>query len=160
MNSPFISHDLKTVALTVLSDVSKRFIRRYENFNYIQPGSALRCIGRYNAQDGEEETLPVVFLSTSYFLLREKPALAGSNTSAHHIMSLLQSLYGYDVDVEREKAQVIRKMMVGSQSDTINVPQLWCLLVGSGESQAFIAQYRINSTNIVSEILITFSVLS
>lgn len=128
INSPYVSQDLKTVALTLLQDVWKKFKRVSENGVHLEPGAVLRCIGQYDGEDGEE-TPPVTFFSTPYLALQKKAAFSGRD-KGRHMMTLLESLYGYDVEGDREDSQIVRKLFPGLQKDSIHVPQLWCLLVG------------------------------
>lgn len=47
-------------------------------------------------------------------------------------MTLLQSLYGYDVGGERENEQVVQRSGVAkSKKEMLHINQLWCLLIGS-----------------------------
>jgi hypothetical protein len=136
---PYIDNKLLQVSLAVLTDVENHFLRRSGTTHFLKPGSVLRIAGRYENDDGsDEETEPVTFLSSPYLLLQDKLNVTGKE-QPHRMMTLLQSLYGYDIEGERESTQVINKLASLQRLKTtfgnkklLHVPQLWCLLVGTG----------------------------
>ncbi|RTE80717.1 hypothetical protein BHE90_004813 [Fusarium euwallaceae] len=131
VDCPFLSNDMKSVAIQVMTEVENKFSSRFGNSTCIRPGS-IRCIGSYPPSDGgpSKKTKPVIFVSSQYLNLQP--------VEAHHKhdlgqlpQPLLRCLYGYDVDAGRENDQAVRKMSISSK-EVLHVGQLWCLLVGPG----------------------------
>src|SRR2546430_828308 len=79
-----------------------------ESGKALEPGSVLRYSGTY-AGDALKETEPVIFLSAPYLLLKERKRRSAA-TEDFASITLLQSLYGYDVGDGRESYQVIEKI--------------------------------------------------
>ncbi|KAI1106049.1 hypothetical protein F4804DRAFT_82626 [Jackrogersella minutella] len=129
INSPYISGELKIVTLNVLEDIKNRASRRLVGGPHVEPGSILRGVGSYDV-DEDIQNQPVIFLSSPYLLLNRKPPLAGADKE-HRMLSLLESLYGYDVESDRQDSDVMQRMSLGPSKDRLYVPQLWCLLVGN-----------------------------
>ncbi|KAH6889141.1 hypothetical protein B0T10DRAFT_47532 [Thelonectria olida] len=125
-----------SIALIVLDNVRNKFMGNSESGGYMEPGSVLRCIGRYsNAHDAQTrpETEPVVFMSSPHLILHPTSNKANTRDEGCRPRSLLHSHYGYDVGIERESGQVIRKMSKNrSKKDILHISQLWCLLIGTG----------------------------
>lgn len=105
-----------------------------------------------NADNSETE--PVIFISSPYLVLSEKTNFGGLD-KGHDMLGLIQSLYGFDIGSGRDGSEVVRKMTVGSSKDTLHIPQLWCLLVGSGEALYFPMVFMLT----LLDFLITFSEL-
>ena len=116
---------MQSVAITVIGEVAHRFASKSESGTYIRPGS-IRYVGQL------KETEPVIFLSSQYLMLKATTTRS-SFQNGQHPQPLLQCHYGYDVDADREKDQVVRKMAIGSKNEVLHVALLWCLLIGSGE---------------------------
>lgn len=137
MNCPFMSPGLKTVALTVLNEASSTHMRRTENGSHLKSGTVLRAEGRYDAGDSDQDIEPVLFLVCPYILRHayHAPSLPESGKNLG-ITSLLQSHYGYDVGSNRENNQVVRKLFPSSDKRVLHTPQLWCLIIGSGETSS------------------------
>jgi hypothetical protein len=138
---PFISQSLKSVALAVLSDVWSQCERTSESGSYIEPGSIVRYVGRYNNSLGRYrggpvcDTEPVVFLSAPYCLLPgsvPKKRFQGN----HYMRSLLEVLYGYDDGASHQSEFGARNIRIGNERKPriMYIPQLWSLVVGSGKS--------------------------
>ncbi|KAJ0160593.1 hypothetical protein CTA2_7703 [Colletotrichum tanaceti] len=135
---PYISPPLKVVALTVLKEVTSRCVRPSETGSYIEPGSTVQYVGRYNrslgSYPGDEvaDTEPVVFLSAPYLVLADKLPRKRQYGS-HHTRSLLEVLYGYDGGTfEESNVRGKSEQKGGSKSlETLQVPQLWSLTIGA-----------------------------
>lgn len=106
--------------------------RRLDTGKAMEPGAVLRCSG-VSAKDAFDETEPVLFLSAPYLGLKEKNRRFVSVAEDFESMSLLQSLYGYDVGDARESNQVFKSINRSWAKKTIHVPQLWCLLIGPSQ---------------------------
>ncbi|OTB14861.1 hypothetical protein K445DRAFT_318771 [Daldinia sp. EC12] len=128
-NSPFIDHELKIVVMNVLMEVKEREPHRPMGIPRPEPGCILRGIRGYDT-NGSLDSRSVIFFSSPYLLLGKKPSSMRSG-EGHHMLSLLESLYGYDVDSDRKDTEVTKRMNIGSSNETLHVPQLWCLLVGN-----------------------------
>lgn len=98
-----------------------------------------------------------MFVSGSYLVLSKRASLGGLD-KGYYMMSLLQSLYGFDVGGDQQYPDVARKMDLGASKDELHVPQLWCLLVGSGMTTQHDPLLPSNLT--IIDLLITFSELS
>lgn len=126
------------VAVTVLDKVRDKFSGASECGPYLEPGSILRYIGKYNTAAGQNddagptETEPVLFLSSPYLSLHPTSNKV-SGSGEYRPRTLLQCLYGYDVGHEREASQVVQKMGIAtSRKELMQANELWCLLIGSG----------------------------
>ncbi|CAM1505780.1 Fc.00g114170.m01.CDS01 [Cosmosporella sp. VM-42] len=134
-NCPFIAYDLRSVAMTLLEEVQKRFTGKSDRGVYMEPGSVLRSTGRYTDTDipvEETETDSVIFLACPYLALGEDSKVDVYEPETNYqAQTLLQSLYGYDVGRERELSQVAAKMSADTpKTDLLHVCQTWCLLIG------------------------------
>ncbi|KAK7413672.1 hypothetical protein QQX98_007454 [Neonectria punicea] len=126
-----MSHDLKQVALALLKRGCQDIQRQLEIGKALEPGSVLRYTGTSNTTGSATETEPVIFLAAPYLHLKEgkrHPATSEDFVS----MTLLQSLYGYDLGDGLEGSIVTEKLDASLAGKKIYVPQLWCLLIGSG----------------------------
>lgn len=131
MKVPFMSQELRRVAITVLKDVSGTGGNNPDNDSVLaRTASVLRSTGIHSARK-DSETEPVIFFSSPYLVLMNRAKLDRSG-HGHGIMSLLQSFSGFDVGGEQRCSDMVRKMRLGSSKDEFHVPQLWSLLVGSG----------------------------
>ncbi|KAI1451696.1 hypothetical protein F4805DRAFT_463537 [Annulohypoxylon moriforme] len=128
INSPYISNELRAVALNVLVDVKNRASRKLVGGPYVESGSILRGTSNYNAEKNSQNQ-PVIFLSSPYLLLSRRPSLADAE-KGQRMFSLLESLYGYDVESDRQDTGLMKRMSLEPSKGIIHVPQLWCLLVG------------------------------
>lgn len=129
LNCPFIPNDLIAVAITLLDEVESRFGRTSESGSYLEMGAIIRYIGRYTGYLNPEEpkeTEPVLFFSAPYVSL-QPPVVS---TDGYHSRTLLQSLYGYDME-EKIKGQIVQKIFRRHSKDLIHADQLWCLLIGT-----------------------------
>ncbi|KAI1140800.1 hypothetical protein F5Y05DRAFT_402884 [Hypoxylon sp. FL0543] len=129
INSPYISGQLKAVTLNVLDGIKHRASRKLIGSPRVETGSIFRGINRYDANDDLPDE-PVIFLASPYLLMNRQPSPRSTN-EGHHMLSLLGSFYGYDVDSDRRDTEIMKRMNLGSSKDTLYVPQLWCLLVGN-----------------------------
>lgn len=136
----YISQSLKSVALTVLKEVKTRCEKSSETGSYIEPGSTVRYVGRYNSSlgkyryDDTSDTEPVIFLSAPYLLLTEKIPRQRFNGN-HYMRSLLEVLYGYDDGTSQKTANGAQNIFSNEEGKwrTLQVPQLWSLIVGAGK---------------------------
>lgn len=133
-NCPFIPEDLMSVALLVLEQVQNNLTTKSESGGRIEPGSVLRCIGRYpsmHRRTGRLETDPVVFLSSPHLTIQATSRHASDNDDGYRPQTLLQSLYGYDATDEGDRGHIMQKMLkLRSNKDALHISQLWCLLIG------------------------------
>ncbi|KAJ4251071.1 hypothetical protein NW762_011722 [Fusarium torreyae] len=131
LKMPFIAQELRQIAMTILEDIEKTSTApAKDNGPRQQLVDTFRGIGRYDDHP-LSETEPVIFLSSPYLALGEAIAHSGLDKD-HGSVGLLQSLYGFDISSTQYTEEVIRKMKIGSSKDMIRIPQLWCLVIGSG----------------------------
>ncbi|KAI0007412.1 hypothetical protein F4779DRAFT_514788 [Xylariaceae sp. FL0662B] len=133
-NCPFLDQDYILLALRLLQEGCSKFERSNSTKNhrgyYLEPGTVLRCDGRYDDLSRGEKS--VLFCSAPYLKLdrqcdtERKPE--SGEARIHHIRTLLESLYDYDLMEERDNKQVIRKTAPELQ-DIICVPQTYLSLV-------------------------------
>ncbi|WYZ33833.1 hypothetical protein EsH8_I_000109 [Colletotrichum jinshuiense] len=134
----YISQSLKSVALTVLKEVKTRCEKSSETGSYIEPGSTVRYVGRYNSSlgkyryDDTSDTEPVIFFSAPYLLLTENIPRQRFNGN-HYMRSLLEVLYGYDDGTSQKTANGAQNIFSNEEGKwrTLQVPQLWSLIVGA-----------------------------
>ncbi|EXF77050.1 hypothetical protein CFIO01_01697 [Colletotrichum fioriniae PJ7] len=134
---PYISQSLRLVALSVLKEVISKCERSSENGSYLEPGSMIQYIGRYNSSLGvyEDEdtsdTEPVVFISSPHLFLTDRPS-AKRFPGKHYMRSLREVLYGYDDETlpNNESRGQNFKLEEGRQPK-LKVPQIWTLIVGA-----------------------------
>ncbi|KAI1408535.1 hypothetical protein F5Y13DRAFT_204710 [Hypoxylon sp. FL1857] len=129
INSPYIPGQLKAVTLNVLNDIKNRASHKLIGGPYVKTGSILRGINRYDVNEDLPDE-PVIFLSSPYLLMNRQASFTSTNEE-HHMLSLLESLYGYDVESDRRDTEIMKRTSLGSSKDILHVPQLWCLLVGN-----------------------------
>ncbi|KAI0883680.1 uncharacterized protein GGS22DRAFT_194936 [Annulohypoxylon maeteangense] len=129
INSPYISNELRVVALNVLGEVKSRASRKLVGGPYVESGSILRGTSSYDA-DKDSQNQPVMFISSPYLLLSQKPSFTDVD-KGQRMFSLLESLYGYDVESDRQDNGLMKRMGLDPSKGTPHVPQLWCLLVGN-----------------------------
>ncbi|KAI0138077.1 hypothetical protein F4776DRAFT_654461 [Hypoxylon sp. NC0597] len=129
INSPYVPNQLKAVTLNVLNDIKNKASRKLIGDPHVETGSILRGINRYDVNDDLPDE-PVIFFSSPYLLMNRRASVTNRN-ERHRMLSLLESLYGYDVEGDRRDTEVMKRMSLGSSKDTLHVPQLWCLLVGN-----------------------------
>ncbi|OTA54642.1 hypothetical protein K449DRAFT_469323 [Hypoxylon sp. EC38] len=129
INSPYIPSQLKVVTLNVLNDTKNKASRKVVREPYVEIGSILRGINRYDVSDDLPDE-PVIFFSSPYLLMNRQASATGAN-EGYSMLSLLESLYGYDVEGDRRDTDIMKRISLGSSKDTLHVPQLWCLLVGN-----------------------------
>ncbi|KAK1635671.1 hypothetical protein BDP81DRAFT_40668 [Colletotrichum phormii] len=134
---PYISQPLRLVALTVLKEVTAKCERSSENGSYLEPGSMIQYIGRYNSSLGiyEDEdtsdTEPVVFISSPYLILTDRPS-AKRFHGKHYMRSLREVLYGYDDETHPKNDSRSREFKLDEKKQPqLKVPQLWSLIVGA-----------------------------
>ncbi|KEY73195.1 hypothetical protein S7711_04161 [Stachybotrys chartarum IBT 7711] len=127
--SDILSHDLKQVALSLLKKGCPHLVRRLDSGKSFEAGGILRYNGVYT-ENPMKETDPVIFLSVPYFMLKERKRRA-NGLEDFGALTLLQSLYGYEVGDERETNQIVNKMNRSLARKIIHVPQVWCLMIGS-----------------------------
>ncbi|OTA79326.1 hypothetical protein M434DRAFT_38340 [Hypoxylon sp. CO27-5] len=129
INSPYIPSQLKVVTLNVLNDTKNKASCKVVRGPYVEIGSILRGINRYDVSD-DLPNKPVIFFSSPYVLMNRQASATGTN-EGYSMLSLLKSLYGYDVEGDRRDTDIMKRISLGSSKDTLHVPQLWCLLVGN-----------------------------
>lgn len=123
--------DLQVAALLLLEEGCEDIQRQLESGKALELGAAVRSTGKRD-NSPLEETDSVIFLSAPYLHLKE---------GERHIprpedfvsMTLLQSLYGYDLGDEQDDRYITEKLDPGLSGKKIHVPQLWCLMIGSGK---------------------------
>lgn len=97
------------------------------------PGAVLRYVGKYLRHAGNKEhsleSETAYFLSSPHMDFRQSAAKTGSK-EGYGPRSLLQYLYGYDLDDGTTK-QIVRKMAGGKINEHLHVNQVWYLLIGS-----------------------------
>ncbi|KAI1087686.1 hypothetical protein F5B19DRAFT_497148 [Rostrohypoxylon terebratum] len=129
VNSPYISNQLKRVALNVLGEVKNGASRKLVGGPYVESGSILRGTSSHNIGT-DSKNQPVIFLSSPYLVLNQKPSVVDAE-KGQRMFSLLESLYGYDVESDRQDTGHLKRMGLEPSQGTLHVPQLWCLLVGN-----------------------------
>ncbi|CAG9989389.1 unnamed protein product [Clonostachys byssicola] len=133
LNCPHISNELTAVAVTLLDDVERRHSKMSESGAYIEPGTVLRCVGKYMKHAGNKEQSleceTAYFLSSPHIDFRQPAAKTGPK-EGYGPRSLLQYLYGYDLDDGTTK-QIVQKMAGGKTKEHLHVNQVWYLLIGS-----------------------------
>lgn len=129
--SDIISHDLKQVALSLLKKGCPNLVRRLDSGKSFEAGGTLRYNGVYT-ENPMKETDPVIFLSVPYLMLKERKRRV-DGAEDFGALTLLQSLYGYEVGDERETQQIVNKMNPSLARKIIHVPQVWCLMIGSSK---------------------------
>lgn len=125
-----------SVAVLALEQVQNNLTTKSETGEYIEPGSVLRCIGRYptmHRRTGQSETAPVVFISSPHLTVQATSDHASDSNDGYRPQTLLQSLHGYDARGEGERGHIMQKMLkLRSNKDALHISQLWCLLIGPG----------------------------
>ncbi|KAI0897390.1 hypothetical protein F4806DRAFT_398504 [Annulohypoxylon nitens] len=129
INSPYISNELRAIALNVLSDVKTRASRRLAGSLHVNPGSVVRGTSSYDTGD-DLQNQHVIFFSSPYLLLSKKPSITNAE-KGQCMSSLLESLYGYDVESDGQDTGLMKMMSLKPSNSSLHVPQLWCLLVGN-----------------------------
>ncbi|KAL0780409.1 hypothetical protein CaCOL14_001744 [Colletotrichum acutatum] len=134
---PYISQSLRLVALTVLKEVAAKCGRSSENGSYLEPGSMIQYIGRYNSSLGvyEDEdtsdTEPVVFISSPHLLLTDRHS-AKRFPGKHYMRSLREVLYGYDDETHPNNESRGRNFKLDENGPPkLKVPQIWTLIIGA-----------------------------
>ncbi|KAK1486190.1 hypothetical protein CABS01_13407 [Colletotrichum abscissum] len=134
---PYISQSLRLVALTVLKEVTAKCERSSENGSYLEPGSMIQYIGRYNsslgvyADEDASDTEPVVFISSPHLLLTDRRS-AKKFPGKHYMRSLREVLYGYDDETQPNNDSRGRNFKLDEDGPTkLKVPQIWTLIVGA-----------------------------
>ncbi|KAK1511276.1 uncharacterized protein CCOS01_15038 [Colletotrichum costaricense] len=134
---PYISQSLRLVALTVLKEVTAKCERSSENGSYLEPGSMIQYIGRYNsslgvyADEDASDTEPVVFISSSHLLLTDRRS-AKKFPGKHYMRSLREVLYGYDDETQPNNDSRGRNFKLDEDGPPkLKVPQIWTLIVGA-----------------------------
>ncbi|KAG7061867.1 mg2+ transporter [Colletotrichum scovillei] len=134
---PYISQSLRLVALAVLKEVTAKCERSSENGSYLEPGSVIQYIGRYNSSFGvyEDEdatdTEPVVFVSSPHLLLTDKRPTKRF-PGKHYMRSLREVLYGYDDETQSNNESRGRNHKLDEdEPPKLKVPQIWTLIVGA-----------------------------
>lgn len=129
---------LRLVALTVLKEVMARCERPSEAGTYIESGSMIQYIGRFNSSLGRypdedmSDTEPVTFISTQYLILEDKPG-GRKQRGNHYKRTLREVLYGYDDETTHDTSQGAQNVDVGgSKSFSVQASQVWTLVLGSG----------------------------
>ncbi|KAF4813946.1 hypothetical protein CGCSCA5_v008174 [Colletotrichum siamense] len=134
---PFLMPSLRLVALTVLKEVMARCERPSEAGTYIESGSMIQYIGRFNSSLGRypdedmSDTEPVTFISTQYLILEDIPA-GRKQRGNHYKRTLREVLYGYDDETTHDTSQGAQNVDVGgSKSFSVQASQVWTLVLGS-----------------------------
>ncbi|KAK1487249.1 hypothetical protein CCUS01_03593 [Colletotrichum cuscutae] len=125
------------VALTVLKEVTAKCERSSENGSYLEPGSVIQYIGRYNsslgvyADEDASDTEPVVFISSPHLLLTDRRS-AKRFPGKHYMRSLREVLYGYDDETQPNNDSRGRNFKLDDDGPPkLKVPQIWTLIVGA-----------------------------
>ncbi|KAK1464805.1 hypothetical protein CMEL01_12160 [Colletotrichum melonis] len=134
---PYLSQSLRLVALTVLKEVTAKCERSSENGSYLEPGSMIQYIGRYNsslgvyADEDASDTEPVVFISSPHLLLTDRRS-ANRFPGKHYMRSLREVLYGYDDEAQPNNDSRGRNFKLDEDGPPkLKVPQIWTLIVGA-----------------------------
>ncbi|KAK0379059.1 hypothetical protein CLIM01_03558 [Colletotrichum limetticola] len=134
---PYLSQSLRLVALTVLKEVTAKCERSSENGSYLEPGSMIQYIGRYNsslgvyADEDASDTEPVVFISSPHLLLTDRRS-ANRFPGKHYMRSLREVLYGYDDEAHPNNDSRGRNFKLDEDGPPkLKVPQIWTLIVGA-----------------------------
>ncbi|KFH40409.1 hypothetical protein ACRE_089280 [Hapsidospora chrysogenum ATCC 11550] len=135
LNCPFLTEALRTVAIEAIDKVREKFSGVSDCGPFLEPGSILRFLGRYNDRSSDDpdsdETEAVLFLSAPFLNLQPN-ATGEPSQDEYRPRTLLQFLYGYDIGGLRENGQVVQKLGAAkSKKDMLHVSQIWCFLIGS-----------------------------
>lgn len=133
---PFLSQPLRSVALSLLLEVSKQCRQTLQGDSNIALGTVFRYIGRYSTVDGRYkddpvyDTEPVTFMSAPFLTLsKDTTGLPGS-------VELLDFFYGYQFVTGGHKTPRKHRLIHPEESDprVWRVSPLWSLVIGSGIS--------------------------
>ncbi|KAF4966906.1 hypothetical protein FSARC_5470 [Fusarium sarcochroum] len=134
VDCPYVSQNLKSVALKVLLEVNRQCSMPSESEPHIESGVVIKYIGRTGSNPGwyamnpTKDTEPVVFLSTPSLAVPEKSP-TGQN---HHSKTLLEFLYGYEAGSIRQQPFGAPRLKERGRSmaRTLHVPETWFLSIG------------------------------
>ncbi|KAH0441978.1 hypothetical protein CcaCcLH18_01838 [Colletotrichum camelliae] len=147
---PFVSQDLKSVALKVLMEVSQRCEKASEAGPEIETGAVIRFVGRYTSYRSRRvsawDTEPVTFLSSPFLHLPEQI----SKNPVAHTKTLREYLYDYDAGSILQEQMGAYNVTVGEEatSRTFHVPNTWSLIVGSS---LFVTFSPLSSAEVLGE---------
>ncbi|KAK5655272.1 hypothetical protein OQA88_5839 [Cercophora sp. LCS_1] len=132
-NCPYLDSDpdYKKIGLELLRHVGSEVEHSFPGGKYIEPGTVVRFNATYDREPSLDEK-PVTFFSAPYVLpmrQEDKEHTPDRGPCTHVPRTLLQSLYDYEVTVERDAAQVLPKLYP-KNGQTLHVAQLWGLLLG------------------------------
>ncbi|KAF5701882.1 Mg2+ transporter [Fusarium mundagurra] len=134
---PFISKSLRSVALKVLLEASQQFSKPDASKSQIDAGTVIRYIGRHRVHSacidtGTQDTQPVVFVSTPYLLMAQKPPAAPVSRETRK-RNLIEFLYGSESGSFRQPwpKHSTANGFKHSISDMLEVPEASFLLIGS-----------------------------
>ncbi|KAI3327062.1 hypothetical protein HD806DRAFT_381807 [Xylariaceae sp. AK1471] len=101
---------------------------------YIEPGTVLRCDGRYDQKPSRGEK-SVFFCSVPYLQLGKQVEPVNNDVESekhiHPARTLMESLYDYDLLDNRDGRQAILQCSPPEQDSILYIPQIWYLLCGS-----------------------------
>ncbi|KAI1809209.1 hypothetical protein GGS20DRAFT_334403 [Poronia punctata] len=137
----YLDEDMITVADQFLEVECAKFEKKYSSAGqsayYIQPGTVLRCDGRYD-EEPSRVGKSVFFCSAPYLQLGkqgERWCMGDENAERiHPPRTLIESLYDYDYLnslEDRDSRQVISQSSLPQHDDILYIPQVWYLLCGS-----------------------------
>ena len=123
------------VALESLKRLRTTFTTTSDGQMHYELGFSMRHVGKFHKfdTDASSYTSPVIFASCPALTLEASgTSLAGGQgMDSITAQGLLGSLYGYDVDREREKEQIVQKVLEkGVENRVFHVRQTWLMLIG------------------------------
>ncbi|KAF5612456.1 mg2+ transporter [Fusarium subglutinans] len=138
---PFISKPLRSVALKVLLEASQQCSKPDASKSQIDTGNVIRYIGRHRVHSlsrdtDTRDTQPVIFVSTPYLLMAQKPPAAPVSGETRK-RNLIEFLYGSESGsfqqpwLDRSTANGFKYSIAGM----LEVPEASFLLIGSDETR-------------------------
>lgn len=123
------------VALESLKRLRSTFTTTSDGQMHYELGCSMRHIGKFHKFDTDASscTSPVIFASCPALTLEASGTSRAGEQGVSSITAqgLLGSLYGYDVDREREKEQIVQKVLEkGAENRVFHVRQTWLMLIG------------------------------
>ncbi|KAF5636034.1 Mg2+ transporter [Fusarium sp. NRRL 52700] len=137
---PFISMPLRSVALKVLLEASQQCSEPDATKSQIDTGTVIQYIGRHRIHSSSMDTntrctQPVIFVSTPYLLMAQKPPAAPVSGETRK-RNLIEFLYGSESGSFRQpwSGHSTTNGFKYSISDMLEVPEASFLLIGSDET--------------------------
>jgi hypothetical protein len=134
LQSPRISDEMALVVGHLMTKVRKELEKTFAHGRYMLPG-ALRCDG-LDPGNSEKEDISATWVCIPYFSMKS-PDISRTRTSStsnlHPIRTLLQSCYDFESTIERDSDQQGYRVEEDEwENKIVHLPQLWCLILGTG----------------------------